>query len=176
MIRPRGWWWRLVPLAVIALLLLGIVNLWWGREPVETKSQSKDILNIPKIPATVARSPLSAYQVVIQKDLFSPSRQGEEGAAQGQAQANLNGGKLLGTIIIGPVKAALIAESPPTPSSKTHVIRPGERWGSFDIVEISDGLVVIKGKEGNKTMQLFEKSGSEQGGGNEELSEKDREE
>lgn len=174
MIRRRGWWWRLVPLALSALLLLAIVNLWWGRETAVTKPQSNDALNIPKPPVTAARSPLSAYQVVIQQDLFNPSRQGEEGAAPGQAQANLEGGKLLGTIIIGSVRAALIAESSPATSSKIHVIRPGERWGSFDIVEISDGLVVIKGKEGNKTLQLFEQSDSRQGVGNEGLSEKDK--
>lgn len=174
MIRRRGWLWRWVLLALNALLLLAIVSLWWGRETAVTKSRSNNALNIPKPPVTTARFPLSAYQVVIQQDLFSPSRQGEEEAATGRTQASLEGGKLLGTIIIGPDKAALIGGGSSAPASKVQVVRPGERWGSFDILEIGDGSVVIKGKEGNKTLQLFEPSDSGQGGRNEGLSGKDK--
>lgn len=174
MIRRRGWWWRLVPLAVNALLLMGLVNLWWGREATLTQSQGKNAMNIPKPPAAAARSPLSSYQVIIQQDLFSPSRQGEKGAAPGPKQANLEAGKFLGTIIIGSEKIALIAEN--APASKIHAIRPGERWGTLDIVEIRDGIVVIKGKEGNKELQLFEPSDSGQGVGDEGLSKDDEQE
>jgi len=176
MIRRRGWWWRLVPLALSAVFLLAIVNVWWGGESTVTKSPSNNALNIPKPPGTGAGSPLSAYQVVVRQNLFDPSRQGEEGAATGKIPVSLEAGKLLGTIIIGPDKAALITGSSPTPSAKVHVIRPGERWGSLDILGISDGLVEIKDKEGNKTLQLFEPSDSGQGGGNEGLSEKDKQE
>lgn len=175
MIRRRNWWWRLVPLALSAILLLAIVNVWWGGETALTKSPSDKDLKIPKPPGTGAKSPLSAYRVVVQQNLFDPSRQGEAGAA-GKAPASLEAGKLLGTIIIGPEKAALITGSSPRPSSEIHVIRPGERWGSLDILEINDGMVEIKDKEGKKTLQVFEPSGSGQGGGNEGVSEKDKQE
>lgn len=171
MIRRRGWWWRLVPLALSAVLLLAIVNVWWGGETALTESPADKGLKIPKPPGTGAKSPLSAYQVVVQQNLFDPSRQGEEAA--GKTPASLEAGKLLGTIIIGPEKAALITGSSPRPSSEIHVIRPGERWGSLDILEINDGIVEIRDKEGKKVLQVFEPSDSGQGGRNEGVSEKD---
>jgi hypothetical protein len=103
------------------------------------------------------------------KNLFSPDRSGPDlGGATAKVQDTLEGRRLLGIIIIGEEKAALIG-SPPGPTGplggrtprpamtpEIQVVRLGEEWGGYKVLDITSEGVVLQGKEGKKTLNFPE--------------------
>ncbi len=145
------------------LALVGIIHVWWGEEgtPAISRSQGPEV---PKAPVLRDTQPLTAFGVVSAKTLFSQDRTGPDpGQAAGKAPSTLEGRRLMGTIIIGNDRAALIGRTPATPGrsagrdSKTpevEVVRQGEDWEGFKVVEISNDAVVFQGKDGRKTLNF----------------------
>jgi hypothetical protein len=137
-----------------ALLLLGIVNIWWGEEDNGAGVKSPAGLDVPKIPLLRGRESLEAYRQVVENNLFSPDRRGEDEARPAKGQASLEGSKLMGVIIVGVERAALITEPGRAGKKGVLVVRQGERWGNYQVVEITTQGVVLQGKEGRKTLDF----------------------
>jgi hypothetical protein len=157
---------QLLLLAVNCLLLWGIVHLWWGPAISPTSSGPGQGTQLPEAPFLRDQQPLSAFRVIAAKNLFSQDRSSPEPDAGGQAKVGLEGHKLLGTIIIGDEKAALVGtpagpapRRPGAPGPRPAnilVLRQGEELGEFKVVEISNAAVVFQGKEGKKTLNFPE--------------------
>lgn len=166
MIWRRGFIWYILLLAVNVLLMVGIVYVWWGDEAGPTVTRAKDGVELPKPPVLRDNQPLTAFKLISTKNLFSQDRTGpEEGAPAGKAEATLEGRKLLGIIIIGDDKAALISSSTGQAKgprglrsagqeAQIEVVRQGEEWEGFKVMEISSEQVVFQGKEGTKTLNF----------------------
>jgi hypothetical protein len=113
---------------------------------------------VPSAPILRDQLPLSAFKEVASKDLFSPDR---TGPAESQAtnQNILAGHHLLGTIIIGNTRAALIGSKTPSPGKREaeiDVVFLGEQWNGLKVEQISNESVVLLGKDGPKTLTFPE--------------------
>lgn len=159
MIWRRSLYWQLLLLAGSGLLLVGIFQVWFGNGLAPGASPSRKGPEVPKIIPLRDQSPLNAFAVVSSKNLFSQDRTGPDPAMQtAKTQGSLEGRTLLGTIIIGEEKAALISEKSGRgkQQAQVQVVRQGEEWEGFKVVEISNETVVFLGKEGRKTLNFPE--------------------
>lgn len=162
----RGFLLPLIFLAGCALALLGIIQVWVESDQAPDKSLSRKGPEVPKAVPLRDQRPLNAFTVVSSKNLFSPSRTGPGlGAVTAKAKSSLEGRRLLGVIIVGDEKAALISAAPgpavrgrgPAPvRSQIDVVRLGDEWEGFKVVEISSEAVVFQSKEGKKTLNFPE--------------------
>jgi hypothetical protein len=155
----RSLWWQVLLLAGSCLLLLGIIQVWVGNDlPPETSRGRKGPV-VPRVNPLRDQHPLSDFAVVSAKNLFSQNRTGPvPGAKVPKAQGNLEGRLLLGTIIIGDERAALVKDKPAKgrKDSQVQVLRLGEEWEGFKVVEISSEAIVFQGKQGKKTLNFPE--------------------
>jgi len=148
---------NLLLLAGCGLLLLGIINIWWGEEEGQAAGHKPPPgLELPRMASLRGQEPIQAFSLVMDKNLFSPDRRGEEDAKPTKGQASIEGSKLMGIIIIGVDKAALISEPARTGRRSYLVVRQGERWGNYQVVEVTIQGVVLQGKEGRKTLDFPE--------------------
>jgi hypothetical protein len=151
--------WHIWLVAAKCLLLAAVIQVWWGGEAGPGLSRAGKGPQVPRTPILRDTQPLSAFRVVSAKNLFSQDRTGPDPGIQAAKQDTLEGRKLLGTIIIGNEKAAMIGG--PTPArgqqqSQVEVVRLGEQWGGFKVVEISNEGVVFQGKDGRKNLNFPE--------------------
>jgi len=157
----RNLWWQLLLLAGSGLLMLGIFRVWFVHDLAPATSLSHKGPEVPKVTPLRDQRPQSAFAVVAAKNLFSQDRKGPTTQAA-KTKGSLEGRTLLGTIIIGDEKAALISDKaggrpglrPKAPQGE--VVRLGEEWEGFKVVEISNEAVVFEGKDGNKTLSFPE--------------------
>jgi hypothetical protein len=150
-------WPNLALLLGIALVLLGIANIWWGSGGTPSRSRAAKGPQVPMAPILRDQQPLSAFAVVAAKNLFSQDRSGPAlGPAKGRN--SLEGRQLLGTMIIGDTRAALIGGKPRARGQgrEVDVVYLGEAWGGFKIVAISRDSVVFQGKDGRKILNFPE--------------------
>ena len=159
MIWRRSLWWQLLLLAGCLLLLVGIVQVWLeGGLPPDASRARKDT-EVPQAKPLRDQAPLSAFAVVSSKNLFNQNRTGPDpNLSASKAQGSLEGRLLLGTIILGEERAALISERPGRGRGQpqVQVVRQGEEWEGFKVVEISNEAVVFQGKDGRKTLNFPE--------------------
>lgn len=159
MIWRRSFWWQLLLLAGSLLLLVGIFQVWFGSNRNLAASRARKSPAVPKVKPLRDLRPLKDFAVVSSKDLFSQGRQGPDPTTQTvKAQASLEGYTLMGTIMLGAEKAALISNKAGRgrKSSQVEVVRLGEEWEGFKVVEISNDAVVFQGKDGRKTLNFPE--------------------
>lgn len=154
---PRGFLWCLLLVVVNGLLLAGIVNIWWGEEAAPAGARSRPGPEVPRAPMLRDNQPLTAFRVVSAKNLFSQERTGPEGLGDGKkGSGSLEGGRLLGIIIVGEEKAALIGQSAPRGVQQVQVVRLGEQFGGYQVIEISSEAVVFQGQTGKQTLNFPE--------------------
>lgn len=158
MIWRRGFnQWHIILVLVNCLLLAGIAHIWWGEEGVPAASRPGKGPALPKAPMLRDQQPLSAFRVVSAKDLFNQDRTGTD-TDQPVKAASLEGKQLMGTMIIGSERVALISgkASPVRGRSEVQVdvVRQGEEWDGFKIVEITSEAVILQGKDGKKTLNF----------------------
>jgi hypothetical protein len=149
---------NLLLLAGIAFLLVAIIHIWWDGESMAFRSPSAKGPEVPMAPILRDQQPLSAFGTVSGKNLFSQDRSGPA-LGPGKVQSSLEGHHLLGTMIIGDTRAALIGGKTPARGKvkqEVDVIYLGEEWGGYKLVEISNDSVVFQGKEGRKTINFPE--------------------
>jgi hypothetical protein len=149
---------NLLLLMGIAVLLWGIVYIWWAGGGAPSRSRSAKGPEVPMTPILRDQQPLTAFTVVAAKNLFSQDRSGPA-LGPAQAQNSLEGRKLSGTLIIGDIRAALIGGKTGSPGKgevETEVIHLGEEWGGFKVVEISNDAVVFQGKDGRRVLNFPE--------------------
>ena len=152
---------NLVLLMGIALLLGGMVNTWWGEGGATYPPPSAKGAEAPMAPISLRdQQPLSAFEVVAARNLFSQERK-DSTPVVAKVQDSLEGSNLLGTMLIGNTKVAIIGENP----RKRGKVKPeieavylGAEWRGFKLLEISNDSVTLAGKEGRKTL-TFPESG-----------------
>jgi hypothetical protein len=149
---------NLALLVGIALLVLGIASIWWGGGSVTSGIPSAKGPEVPLAPILRDQEPLSSFAVVSARNLFSPDR---KGPALGQAnnQNSLDGCQLLGTIVIGHTRAALIGGKTGTPGKngpEVEVVYLGQEWGGYKLMEVLNDSVILQGKEGRRTLNFPE--------------------
>ncbi len=131
------------------ILVVAIGQVWFGAEEAPGV-KGRGQLALPKLPPLKTPEPQEGFQLVVAKDLFNPQRQGAADGAPVKT-ASLEDGQLIGTIIIGAERAALIAQGPKG-KQKIQVVREGEQWRGAQLVEITRDEVVFEGKEGRRTL------------------------
>jgi hypothetical protein len=153
--------WHILLLVVNCLLLLAIVNIWVGETGPSAPSRPGKGPELPKTPRLRDQQPLGAFQVVAARDLFSQDRKAlkiEE--KSGKAVASLEGKELMGTMIIGTDRVALISSKTKKSGvagragSQVDVVRPGDDLDGFKVMEISNEAVVLQGKDGKQTLNF----------------------
>lgn len=162
MIWRRGYnLWHIILLVVNCLLLLAIAHIWWGENGAPVASRPGQGPELPTAPLLRDQQPISAFQVVAAKDLFSQDRNAPPTDQPAQVQATLEGRQLLGTMIIGDERVALISSKPAAAARgrqepQLDVVHQGEEWEGFKILEISTESVILEGKDGKKTLNFPE--------------------
>jgi hypothetical protein len=150
--------WNILLVVGTCLLLIGIYDTWRGSGPATSTSRAAKEPQVPSTPILRDQQPLSAFQIVANKDLFSPDRRGPT-HAQAAPKNFLEGHFLLGTIIIGDIRAALIGMKTPPKGKKEaeiDVVYLGEQWNGLKVEEISNESVIFQGKDGKKTLTFPE--------------------
>jgi hypothetical protein len=154
--------WHVILVAVNCLLLLAIVNIWWGGTAGPVASRPGKGPKLPQNPMARDHEPLSAFRVVAAKDLFSQDRTGPVEQST-KAQPTLEGRELMGIMVIGSDRMALISsKAAPAPghpaahAAQVDVVRQGEDYEGFKVVEITSDAVVLQDKEGKKTLNFPE--------------------
>jgi hypothetical protein len=150
--------WHIVLVAINCLLLLAIVHIWWGGGGAPVAARPGKGPELPQTPVLRDQQPLSAFRVVAAKDLFSQNRAGSA-EQPAQAQASLEGRQLMGIMVIGSERFALISNNPksaPKQQAEVDVVRQGEDYEGFKVVEITSEAVVFQDKEGKKTLNFPE--------------------
>ena len=113
---------------------------------------------MPTAPILRDQQPITAFAVITAKNLFSQDRTGpSQGPAQ--VQNSLEGRELLGTMVIGDIKAAIIGGKATGRGKGTPEIEAvylGEEWHGLKILEISNDSVTFAGKDGRKTLKFPE--------------------
>jgi hypothetical protein len=133
------------------LLLAGIAQVWFGQQKELRGGKARDHLALPQVKPLRSTEKLESFNVVTAKDLFSPERSGSE-ARQGEKGQTLEDGQLLGTIIVGNEKAVLLGQVGAKGKQKVQVLRQGEEWRGFKLVEIAKDEVIFQGKEGRRSL------------------------
>ncbi len=133
------------------LLLVGVAQEWFGGEEAVEASRGRGQLTLPKVTPLRAQETQEGFKVVVAKDLFDPLRRGAEVAGDQVKTASLDDSQLLGTIIIGAERAALIAQGPKG-KQKIQVVREGEQWRGNQLLKITKDEVIFEGKEGKRTL------------------------
>ncbi len=150
---------NLLLLAGIAFLLWATLLIWWGGGSLPSRSPSTKGPVVPTAPILREQHSLSAFKVVAAKNLFSQDRSGPD-LGPGKVHNSLEGRNLLGTMIIGNTRAAIIGSNIPGHGRRgkpeIEVIYLGEEWGGYKIVAISNDSVVFQGKDGRKTLNFPE--------------------
>jgi hypothetical protein len=150
---------HIILLVANCLLLVAIFHVWWGEEAAPVQSRAGKGPEVPRTPMLRDSQPLNAFRVVSTKNLFSQDRTGPDlGATAAKTPSTLEGKQLLGTIIIGEERVALISSKSkargPRPEPEVQVVRLGEQWEGFKVVEISSEAVTFQGKDGKKTLNF----------------------
>ncbi len=156
MISRRSLLWYVLLGAANLLVLVALVNVWWGEEALPEAGLSRQGLEVPKVPSLRDSQPLEAFQVIATKNLFSPDRSGPEGPGR-KGQGSLEGGNLVGIIIVGEERAALISQPGPRRGQpQVQTVRLGEQFSGFQVLDITNDSVVFKGKTGKKVLSFPE--------------------
>ncbi len=133
------------------LVLAGITQVWFGSREGFKGVKGRDHLALPQVKPLRSTEKLESFSVVTAKDLFSPDRSGIE-AKPGEKGQTLEDGQLLGTIIVGDEKAVLIGQAGAKGKQKIQVLRQGEQWRGFKLLEITKDEVIFQGKEGQRSL------------------------
>jgi hypothetical protein len=145
---------NLLLLAIVAVLVVQIVSLWWAREPEaeavaprEAKAQKLDLPKVDRRPG-----PPNLATQISDKDLFDQSR---TGAQPGQAAAAAPTEPvrpltlvLLGVSGAGPEREALVKD---VAAPKPQWLRQGEEVGGYKLGRIDPTSIVMVGPAGEET-------------------------
>jgi hypothetical protein len=144
-------------LAGIAFLLVAIIRIWWGGGDMPFQGPAAKGPEMPTAPILRDQQPLSAFRTVAAKSLFSKTRS-EPTVGVAKVQDSLEGRQLLGTMVIGATKAAIIGGKPPggRGAAEVEAVYVGEEWNGFKVLEISNDSVTFHGKDGQKTLKFPE--------------------
>ena len=150
---------NLLLLAGIAFLLVAIIRIWWGGEgAMPFQGPAAKGPEMPTAPILRDQQPLSAFGAVAAKNLFSQDRSSPT-ASVAKVQDSLEGRQLLGTMLIGETRAAIIGgklAAGGKGKADIEAVYLGEEWNGFKVFEIANDSVTFLGKEGRKTLKFPE--------------------
>lgn len=149
---------NLLLLAGIAFLLLATVRIWWVGGDTPFQGPAAKGPEMPSAPILRDQQPLSAFSAVVAKNLFSQNRSSST-ASVAKVQDSLEGRQLLGTMVIGETRAAIIGGKQAGSgrgAAEIEAIYLGEEWNGFKVLEISNDSVTFHGKDGQKTLKFPE--------------------
>ena len=149
---------NLLLLAVIAILLVAIIQIWWPGGDVPSQGPSAKGPEMPTAPILRDQQALAAFRLIAAKNLFSQDRNDPTGGIA-DIQNVLEGRQLMGTMIIGDTKAALIGGNLPglgRGAPEVEAVYLGEEWHGFKVLEILNDSVTFHGKDGRKTLKFPE--------------------
>ena len=113
---------------------------------------------MPTAPILRDQQPLSAFKTVAAKNLFSQARS-DPTVGVAKVQDSLEGRQLLGTMVIGETRAAIIGGKPAggaKGAAEVEAVYLGGEWNGFKVLEISNDSVTFHGKDGRKTLKFPE--------------------
>jgi hypothetical protein len=149
---------NLLILAGIAYLLVAIIRIWGAGGGMPSESPAAKGPEMPTAPILRDQQPLSAFKIVVAKNLFSEDRSDTK-VDLAKVQNDLEGRELLGTMIIGDMKAAIIGGKPSGSGKglpEIEALYLGEEWNGFKVVAISTDSVTFSGRDGQKTLKFPE--------------------
>jgi hypothetical protein len=149
---------NLLLLAGAAFLLVAIIHIWWGGGDMPFQGSAAKGPEMPTAPILRDQQTLSAFKTVAAKNLFSQARS-DPGVGVAKVQDSLEGRQLLGTMIIGETKAAIIGgKTPGGGRGKTDIeaVYLGEEWNGFKVLDIANDSVTFLSKDGRKTLKFPE--------------------
>jgi hypothetical protein len=149
---------NLLLLAGAAFLLVAIIQIWWGGGDLPFQGPAAKGPEMPTAPILRDQQPLSAFGTVAAKNLFSQARS-DPTTGVAKVQDSLEGRQLLGTMVIGETKAAIIGGKPMGSgkgTSEVEAVYLGEEWNGFKVLEISNDSVTFLNKDGRKTLKFPE--------------------
>lgn len=133
------------------LVLAAIAQVWFGPSEARQGVRDRDRLPLPQAKPLRGKETVESFKVVVAKDLFSPDRSGSVMSA-GPQGPTLEDGVLLGTIIVGDEKAVLLGQKGAKGKQEIQVLRQGEQWRGFRLVEITKDEVIFQGEEGRRSL------------------------
>jgi hypothetical protein len=145
-------------LAGIAFLLVAIVYIWSAGGDHPSQNPSAKGITVPTAPIIRDQQPLSAFKMVATKNLFSQDRSGPTSDI-GKVENSLEGFELLGTLVFGDTKAAIIggkSKARRAGAPESEAVYLGENWHGLKLLEISNDSVTFSGKDGRKTLKFPE--------------------
>jgi hypothetical protein len=149
---------NLLLLAGIAFLLVAVIHIWWGGRDMPPQGPSAKGPEVPTAPILRDQQPLSAFMMVVAKNLFTQDRR-DSTADTVKVLDSLEGTHLLGTMLIGDIKVAIIEGKPQGRAKGTpeaEAVYLGEEWNGLKLLEISNDSVTFSGKDGRKTLKFPE--------------------
>ena len=145
--------WQVILAVLNLLVLLGIIQVWWNDSdmPKQGPAQKTERAQL-ELPRRDSKSK-SAYQIVATKNLFSSQRRATVKKVAEQPQKyDFDKNILQGIIVVGEGRVAIVASKDAQPTGKVEIIRPGETWHDYKVLEIGPETVTFQSKEGLKTM------------------------
>ena len=133
------------------LVVAGIAQVWFGLREAQRGARERGQLALPQAKPLRSKESLDSFNVVVAKDLFSADRKGAE-VSPGDKGQTLEDGLLLGTIIVGDEKAVLLGQKGVKGKQEIQVLRQGEQWRGFRLLEITKDEVIFQGKEGTRSL------------------------
>ena len=149
---------NLLLLAGVVFLLVAIIRIWWGGGDMPFQGPAAKGPEMPTAPILRDQQPLSAFGTVAAKNLFSQNRS-DPTVGVAKVQDSLEGRQLLGIMIIGETKAAIIGGKPQGAGKgklEIEAVYLGEEWNGFKVLEISNDSVTFHNKDGRKTLKFPE--------------------
>ena len=141
--------WQIVLVALNLLVFLGIIQVWWDDSgtppPGPSQKTESTLVDLPRRDS----QPQTAYQVVAAKNLFSVHRRATVKTGNEPTQKNdFDKNILQGIIVVGRERAALVIFQRCFPRNKVEIVRPGETWNGYKVLEIGPDIVTFQAKEG----------------------------
>jgi hypothetical protein len=166
---PKIWLINVLLAALVSFLGVETYKVWSRGEPTRAAVTDAETAKPEPEKRTVKRvaPPESAYEVVAEKNLFSPKRSEPEAeltAAETPVavpQPKVPGAKiyLSGVVIADDYKAALVSNAVKKPNEKSERwVREGDSFGGFEVAEIrKDGVILSEGSQ-KYEIQLYDNS------------------
>lgn len=153
--------WQIIMVVVNLLIFFGILQIWWGdtSSPLPNRLKKVDE-KLTGLPCRDSQ-PLSSYEIVAKKNLFSAHRNAvSKGFGQDQ-NTDLDKNILRGIVVVGQGRVALVSSRDPQPGNPVEIIRPGDIWHGYKVLEIGPDRVIFESKEGKKIMNFPESKAKE---------------
>ena len=132
---------NLLLLAGIAFLLVAVIRIWWGGGgAMPFQGPAAKGPDMPTAPILRDQQPLSAFSALVAQNLFSQSRSSST-AAVAKIQDSLEGRQLLGIMLIGETRAAIIGGklgAGGKGKADIEAVYLGEEWNGFKVFEIAN--------------------------------------